>query len=768
MDVLSTVDSKSRAACPAVALACAALAAVAAGNAWSQTAPRPDSRSERDPNALEEVVVTARKREESRQEVPLSVSAISGKQLEAQGVQQILDLTNKLPNFQMQTGTTPGLTSVTVRGVEASVRNAGFQSSVSFYVDGIYQGRPLNFNQDLVDVERVELLLGPQGTLFGNNTVAGVVNVVTRKPVKDFGGFAVAQFGSDALRDVRGSANVPLGETWALRVSGAYTERDGFQENVFTGRAHGNLDRYSGRAQLLRSTESLDVLLIADFQQQDEIPQAPEYLRLFSVAGVSNFAGPPHTISQNGNGSDVTRQGVALKVDYRLAGGGMLSSVTSWKEAEADEFFDQDLGPDPRVRSDIANDEQQRLFSQELRYESDLTKRMRYTLGAFFLDDRVELTRLFDFPPPLVLLGPLGALHFQIPTFSEVGTTSYAAFGNIEFELGERLTFGLGLRYSDEQQDGLWRQSETILQGGVRVSSLAFANSLFGPSRGGFLVTTAPDFLDSRSDDSISGSATASWKISPDQRAYIRFARGTKAGGFNLEPLPDPLPPTRAFGPEELDAYELGYKSEWLDRRLLANVAVFYEDYRDLQRADVVPLQPAGATRVIRNAGEVEIKGTEIELAAVPVTGLTLRASYGFVDAKFKEFRLNDGTDLSGQPLGGVPKWNASVGFNYGVPLGNSWSFFLDASADLRGKRRLGPSDATSVSVDSYKVVDARLGLTNTASGWEVALWGRNVTDELYVTARSGGTDFFPGGEAIAYGIPRLYGVSVRYDFGGR
>lgn len=726
------------------------------------SAATPESRKG---DMLEEIVVTARKREESRQDVPLSVAAISADQLEAQGTRQVSDLTNKLPNFLVQTGTVNSLTSVTVRGIEASVRNAGFQSSVSFYVDGIYQGRPANFNQDLLDIERVELLLGPQGTLFGENTIAGVMNIVTQRPSAKLEGFAAVQAGNYGFTDVRASVNLPLDSRWAMRLSGSVSDRDGYQKNELTGKAQGNLHRGSGRVQLLGKFDATDVLVVADYQKADERPQAPEFTEPATTAGVPNFSGPPFTISQDPDTSRVERKGLAVKVDHRFAQSGTLSSVTSWKKTGSDDAFDQDLGPDPRIRSNIYNNENERLISQEFRYESDQQSALRYTLGAFYLDDRVELNRLFDYPPPLILLGPLGALHFQIPSYSRLESKSYAAFGNLEYDIRPNLIASVGLRYSKDKQDVDWKQNEILLAlGGV--TSAALAQQILGPGHNGFLIANAPTYTDSREDSSVSGTATLTYKFDDQRLAYLRYARGTKSGGFNLEPLPDPLPPSRAFGPEKLDAYELGLKSQWLDKRLLANIAFFYEDYSDLQRVDVIPVLPAGFTRVIRNAGKVEVKGAEIEVDAVPVSGLTIRASYGYAQAKYKEFRTLSGTDLSGQPLGGVPKWNATLGVNYTHPISGSLALFADASADFRGKRLLGPSDATAVSVDGYEVVDARLGVTTTDGSWEVAAWAKNLTDKLYVTFRTGGNDFFPSGEGVAYGLPRMYGVSVRYNFG--
>lgn len=720
---------------------------------------------------LEEVIVTARKREESLQDVPISVSVISSEQLAAQNIQRVMDLTNKLPNFLMVTGGVTGLTNVAVRGVEVNVRNAGFNPSVSFYVDGVYQGRPLNFNQDLVDVQRVELLLGPQGTLFGQNTIAGVVNIVTRRPQKDFDAFAEVKYGKYDYRDVRGSINMPIvSERFYARLSGAVTERDGYQRNLFTAKAHGNVDRKNARVQLLGDFDRTQILLTGDYQRADERAATGEYVEYVQVttAGIPNdflIAPRPLEISQNPSTTDVARDGVALNIDHAFGGGGTLSSITAWKESSADDVFDQDFQSDPRIRADVYNNESQKLFSQEFRFESSQERRARYTLGASYLKDEVKQDRAFDFPAPFVLLGGLGAQHFQVPAFSSLESDSLAAYGNVDFDISKSITLGAGLRYSQADQATRYRQAELLIaQGGV--PSTALARSVFGPSRTGFLIANPPDYTDKREDDSVSGTFTATYRFDDERQVYARLARGTKAGGFNLEPLPDVVPANREFGPEELDSYELGLKSQWFGRRLVVNAAAFLQRYRDLQRADVIPLQPAGQTRVVRNAGEVEVSGGELVFAAVLAKGLELRGSFGYAGAEFVEFTTLSGQDLSGQKLSGIPAWNASAGISYARPLTGNLAWFVDVSADIRDRRLLGEADSTAVSVNGYTVADARIGVRGPGGRWEASLWGTNIFDELYVTARSNGNGFYPNADAVTFGPPAMFGATVRYQFG--
>lgn len=725
-----------------------------------------------EPVVLAEIVVTARKREESLQDVPVSVGAVGQEVLANFNLSQVLDLTNKLPNFIMPNGVATSYTEAIVRGVNVSVRNAGFNSSLSFYVDGVYQGRPSNFNQMLLDVDRVELLMGPQGTLFGNNTIAGVVNIVTRKPSPIAGGEAELGIGNYGLYQARASADLPLSDRILTRLSGTIQKRDGYQDNLHTGRDQGNLDRGAFRGQFAFEGDRTDALLTLGYQRGDERAATMEYV----ARGAPVFVGDPpfdngydaapgpFKFLQDPSTSEFKRFDATLDLRHELTNDLDLVSISAFKDARTEDVFDNDFSSDPRLRADVFNSENQKLISQEFRLESNPSQRLSYVAGVYYLKDQVEMQRNYSYVPPFVIFGALGELGIGIDSYSELETDTYAGFGNVEYDILDNLELSVGLRYSAERMRTLYDQTELFRELGQRTNDVLG----LGPT-GGLLIANAPRYNDRRSDSLWSGTATLTYRYDDARMFYVRYARGTKSGGYNLEPLPNPLPPDRGFGPEELDNYEIGAKTQWWDNRFRLNVTAFFQQYRDLQRADLIPIEIApgvfGSTVAIRNAAEVEGEGVEVTAELVPVQGLTLYASYGYAEAEYVDFTTNDGTDLSGMKLTGVPKWNAVLGAEYQHPLANGFLISAGASAEFRGKRQLGLSDAVAVGVDGYNVVNAHLGFGPDDGRWQLSFWGNNLTDELYVTHRGAASDFY-NADIVGFGLPRMYGASLRVSFG--
>lgn len=735
--------------------------------ALAQPAAAPGAEASR----LEEIVVTARKRDESLQDVPVSVAAVTAENLEDYRIREVRDLTNKLPNFMMPV---VGFNnqSVSIRGVDVGVRNAGFNPSVSFYVDGVYQGRPSNFNQMLVDVDRVEVLLGPQGTMFGNNTIGGVVNIVTPRPTQEAASFVRAGAGNYNLRELEFLGNGALTDSVAGRFTFSRHWRDGYQENLHTGQDHGNLDRWAARGKLLWTGERASVMFTGGYQTADERPATREYID----DGPSGFPGDPPFDSgftsapqpfaflQDPSRTEVERASAVLNVDYRLNDSWDLIAISAFNQTDADDLIDNDFAADQRLRADVTNKETQDIFSQEVRLESDPAERVSYTLGLYYLRDRVELDRDFDFPPPFEILGPLGENWLAVVSYSRLETDSISGFGNIDFDILPDLEASVGIRFSSDDMDTVWDQAEVFRELGMPTNEVL----PLGPE-GGLLVSNAPRYTDERSDELWSGTLTLSYFPSDAHMIYGRYARGTKSGGFNLEPLPAPVPPDRGFDNEYLDNYEVGFKTEWLENRLRFNLTAFISNYYDLQRADLIPLEIApgvvGNTRTIRNAAEVEVKGGEALLEFEPAEGLRLRASYGRADAKFVEYNLLSGEDLTGQPLSGVPRWNATFDAAYTRVLPNGMRIRAGLAAEFRGERRLGTSDITAVAVDGYEVLNTQVAILPASERWELNFWGNNLTDELYVTQRGGTSEFYTA-EMVAFGVPRTYGANLTVHFG--
>jgi len=751
----------------AAILLCSASLMPFATPAFAQSDPRaPQS------TALDDVIVTARKREESLQDVPVSVATVSEQVINNYALTSLSDLTNKLPNFVMPAGSPTSLTDVSVRGVNAGVRNAGFSSSISNYVDGIFQGRPANFNQILNDIDRVELLLGPQGTLFGNNTIAGVINIITARPTQDANGYVQQSIGNYGFHETKIGGNAPITDTLSTRLTGAYQSRDGYVQNLFTGNDAGNFERGAVRWQLLNKTDNTSILFTAGFQSGSGRLAIGEYIEQGSSGLPAtppfnsgfNAAPEPFRLLQDPSTTDYKRLDLSLHIEHEISPSLTLFAISGYKDSETDDLFDGDGAADQRLRNDITNLENQKIFSQEIRLESDASQRFNYVVGAYYLNDKVDLVRSFFYRPPFSVLGPLGALDLGIDTVSQLETSSYAAFGNIQYDILPNLELSVGMRYSAEQMDAFFSQKEVFRALGQRTNQVL----PLGPV-GGLLISNGPDYIDDRSDELYSGTATLTYHVTDNKMIYGRYARGTKSGGFNLEPLPNPLPTDRSFGRETLDNYELGAKTQWWDNRFRFNITAFFQQYHDLQRADVIPIVIApgvtGFTRVIRNAAEVEIKGLEASAELVPIDGLTLSAAYGQADAVFFDYTILSGVDLTGTKLTGVPKWNATLAADYVREIGQGYSLSIGASAELRGERALGSTDAVAVGVAGYHVINTYLSISPPDGGWSLNFWANNITDELYVTARGAANDFF-NADLVGFGLPRTFGATVRVKFG--
>lgn len=730
-----------------------------------------DAQIDAETGGLTDIVVTARKREESLQDVPTSVVAVGKAQLENYSVGKIDELANKLPNFVVPAGIPTSLTDVSVRGINTAVRNAGFTPSISFYLDGYYQGRPANFNQMLFDIGRVELLLGPQGTLFGNNTIAGVVNIVTEEPTNDSYGRARIGVGNYDLRQLEVIGNAALSPVLSARLSSLIQRRNGFQDNLNTGLSHGNLDRGALRLQLKYDSGATSALLRLGYQEGHERPPVLEYV----APGASLFpadppfendferAPRPFAVAQDPSTTSFVREDVSLTINHELTPDLTLVSLTGYKHSDTEDIFDNDFAADARLRADVRNREAQKLFSQEIRLESDPSKRLSFVAGGYYLSDQVELVKSFDYRAPFIILGPMGELGLAIDSLSQVDTKGFAAFGNIEYDIWDNLEISAGLRYSKEKMKAAYDQAEVFRSLGLPTDQVL----PLGPG-GGILIANASRYEDERSDELWSWTTTLTYHIDDEKMVYGRYARGTKSGGFNLEPLPAPVPADRSFDKETLDNYELGFKTQWFNRRFRFNITAFLQRYHDLQRADLIPIEIApgvmGATRVIRNAAEVESKGVELSAELLPIDGLRLYGTYGFAKAKFVEYTINSGEDLSGQALTGVPKWNAAAGIDYSFFAGNSLRISPGLAAEFRGSRELGLADAVAVGVEGYTILNAHLTIEPDTRNWTLNLWANNLADKLYVTSRGAATDFYRA-DVVGFGMPRTFGATLAVNF---
>ncbi|WP_374570633.1 TonB-dependent receptor [Phenylobacterium sp.] len=691
---------------------------------------------------VEEIVVTARKVTERLQDVPASISAITAKQIQAAGINDFQHLTATLPNVAMSGGIAGVLQGqVGIRGISTLVRNIGVESGVGFYVDGVYLGRPDNYNQELIDVDRVEVLRGPQGTLFGKNTIAGVFNITTKTPSSVPEGELKVEVGDYGLFRAQGYVMGPLiADTLSGKLSVGYVKRDGVYKNLSGGQDGDALDLASYRAQLyFTPSDRAEVVLSLDGLNDRGNPA------FFQVTDLAGYTSPNATIQEttphkidNNRPDSLSRDnyGASLTGTYRFDFG-TLTSITAYRTSSYDASLDDDQNQVDYLSSDLWSDTT-KVFSQELRLAGNLGERVNYIVGAYYARQTIKTDRILTI-----------GLGFGIPgdpaltTVGSVKTTSYAAFGNVDYHVTDRLTASLGLRYSKEDKsvDFVQDDRDGVFQL-LGLPSLSYANDT--------------------SDEDLSPTVSLSYKFNDDVMAYGRVARGFKSAAFNV----DLVSSTQglAAGPESATTTEAGVKSDLFGRRLRANVSVFTTKYDDLQ---VSQLLGSGVT--LSNAGKATINGAEVELTGYVSPALRLEASAGYIDATYDRFQncgvptsLGGGsTDCSGNRVIGAPEFtfHAAAEYTHPVSMGD-----VVARVDFNSQSStyFEATNSTRFESDARSVVDARIGLRT--ERWDAFVWGKNLTDEVYETYKD---DRSSVGvlQTTAYGEPRTYGVTLTGRF---
>jgi iron complex outermembrane recepter protein len=767
---------------------------------WSLTTPAYAQNAESDDGALDEIVVTAQKRTEKLIDVPISITAISADQLEARGSKNVRDLAFSVPNFTSysQNNFNPG---ILVRGLTSSARSIGFESGLGAYIDGVYAGRTASFTQDLDDVERIEILRGPQGTLFGKNTTIGAISISTARPGNDFKGSASAEYGNfNHYRGALGISGPLVQDRIAAKVSGYVDSTNGFVKNIFPqGIPRLNDDKSYGFRGELRFTpsENLDIALRGDYARSKYTTFEDE-----AVAITGNDFGIPvdsvvpgaNTINIDGQNPAVRKlYGASLSVNYTLPSDHVLTSISAYRKFDGKtEDTDIDNTSFDYLTIDYFDKTDQ--ISQELRIASPDTGRFKYVAGLYYFDQKATsnrntnigvdarnilgniFTNVFQLPTPLVtsLLADTA-----IRTNVVVKTKAYAAFANASFEIVDNLTLLAGLRYTKETKSLLVSQT---------APGFLSQPGLFGPAPVYINVTPTTD---KESDSDFSPTAGLSYKFSNSVTGYVKYSKGFKSGGWNAELLGPGRVPTIAnpsyfdvtkirFRSENITNYEVGLKAELFDRRLRLSSALFQLDFSDIQFSRFVGGLAGYKTD---NAGRARVRGFEVELNARPVNGLDLSASVGYADAKYLRYVTNEAVpDPDGAgPLTGspevnqdgfpldAPKWTAAFGAQYAIPVSDSLTLTFRNDFSYRSTR-LGSGDLTerlATTVPSFLTVDGRITLASEA-GWDVALWGKNLTDNRYAIGRNPNTNLAFLGvsqQTTSYGPPRTYGVRVGYKF---
>ncbi|HEH9257451.1 TPA: TonB-dependent receptor [Pseudomonas aeruginosa] len=732
--------------------------------------------------ALGKVTVTARRREEDSQKVPTPITVLGGETLEAQRISRVQDLQQVLPSVNVAY-IHARQSSVAVRGIGNNPASDGLEGSAGIYLDNVYLGRPGMAVFDLLDIEQLELLRGPQGTLFGKNTTAGVLNISTRAPTFTAERTVEVSGGQDGYFQGRGTVSGPLGETLAGRLSAYRTRDDGYIKNIHDDNYLNGGERQGARGQLLfEPNEDFSLRWIADYNEEDSsngsmvvYGGAERFWQRAALVGASPLRDPQRRkVNINGRQHvSVHQGGSSLEANWNLAGGYRLTSISAYRYWHFTPANDEQLSVS--AINDTGVEVHDRQFSQEIRLASPTGGAFDYVVGAYAFRQNLGNKTFTSYGPlaDLYLLGAnLGALN---DTYSKangkIETDSFALFAQGTWHLTERLDFTAGLRGTYEEKNAKVERFAPL--GGAAVGGVGAAvrNGQLGAYDSGDLsqYNFAPSAL-----------LSLSYQFSDDLLGYASLSHGEKSGGVNLAvgSAPSAGADSLLVGPERANDAELGLKSTLFDRRLLLNANLFWTGIHGYQATTLY--QAPGSTQLVQvlaNAGSVRSRGLEFEATALPLRGLTLNFNGSYNDVTYLSFKdapcpaevstrpgAPSSCDLTGQRVVGASKWIANLNGEYQWRLDDRFQPYVSASYAYRSAAE-GTLDNSDLSkIDGYALVNLAAGLRSDLGDGQLdtSVWLKNAFDKDYYLSAFASIN---GSYTASVGQPRTLGVSLRYDF---
>ncbi|WP_241338170.1 TonB-dependent receptor [Pseudomonas aeruginosa] len=732
--------------------------------------------------ALGKVTVTARRREEDSQKVPTPITVLGGETLEAQRISRVQDLQQVLPSVNVAY-IHARQSSVAVRGIGNNPASDGLEGSAGIYLDNVYLGRPGMAVFDLLDIEQLELLRGPQGTLFGKNTTAGVLNISTRAPTFTAERTVEVSGGQDGYFQGRGTVSGPLGETLAGRLSAYRTRDDGYIKNIHDDNYLNGGERQGARGQLLfEPNEDFSLRWIADYNEEDSsngsmvvYGGAERFWQRAALVGASPLRDPQRRkVNINGRQHvSVHQGGSSLEANWNLAGGYRLTSISAYRYWHFTPANDEQLNVS--AINDTGVEVHDRQFSQEIRLASPTGGAFDYVVGAYAFRQNLGNKTFTSYGPlaDLYLLGAnLGALN---DTYSKangkIETDSFALFAQGTWHLTERLDFTAGLRGTYEEKNAKVERFAPL--GGAAVGGVGAAvrNGQLGAYDSGDLsqYNFAPSAL-----------LSLSYQFSDDLLGYASLSHGEKSGGVNLAvgSAPSAGADSLLVGPERANDAELGLKSTLFDRRLLLNANLFWTGIHGYQATTLY--QAPGSTQLVQvlaNAGSVRSRGLEFEATALPLRGLTLNFNGSYNDVTYLSFKdapcpaevstrpgAPSSCDLTGQRVVGASKWIANLNGEYQWRLDDRFQPYVSASYAYRSAAE-GTLDNSDLSkIDGYALVSLAAGLRSDLGDGQLdtSVWLKNAFDKDYYLSAFASIN---GSYTASVGQPRTLGVSLRYDF---
>jgi len=750
--------------------------------AMASLVPVPGSAEE----GLEEVVVSARKRSENAQDVPISLSEISGDELQERGLVRVQEILRTMPNVSTDI-LQPRNASVSIRGIGRNPASDALEPSVGVFLDGVYLGRPGMAITDLVDLERIEVLRGPQGALFGKNATAGVLNIMTARPTRDAEGWMEVSAGDYDLRELRGAASGPLGSSpLSYRLSGFASERDGYIRDTTRDEWLGELRRAGARAQLAwEPNASTSLRFIADYSSHDET--GPGYqlvdpnmyredgsFRANNLVTRSERFGyvPDFPGDEARNDADAEQRvvsqnaGAALLADWHI-GDFRLSSITGWRKFS---FLPENDGDYSAldVLPSIGVNVHSRQLSEELRLASPENGKFQYLAGLQIFEQHVEgdTFAVYGSEASEYIFPGLHASAldgYQVNTLADPGTHSYSVFGQTYWWPRADLEVAAGVRWTAEDKAATVEQTTSD-------AAMSAATSFVDPAalQARQRLGSEQAFAIESDEDFVSGSLSVTWHLRDEMSVYLSAARGAKSGGVNAAILPPGADLT--VDPEIALGLETGIKARWLEGQLQVNVSAFHttiDGYQASIRDRVI-----GAT-YLANAGKVRTMGAETEAIYRPVAGITLTAGAGYNDARYESFRnaacppeLDNqaSCDFTGQRVAGAPPFTFNGSFAYDMPIAET-QYRFRTLVDYSHADGFRAELSRSTWVAARDLLNLRAGIATADGACELTLWANNLFDEAYY---SGMAVVGPAGTGVALGLagtPRTLGLSLNLRY---
>ncbi len=732
---------------------------------------------------LGEILVTAQRREANVQDAPLAISAFGASQLNAQRTLSFEDLAQQATSLSF-TALSPLDQEFNIRGItNTRLDSPSADQSIGIFVDDVYVGRSGLFNFDLYDIERVEVVRGPQGVLLGRNVVGGALSIITAAPSFTTGGALNVSYGAYDELLLRGHVTGGITESIAARVSFQVRQRDGFNQDILHDVDLDDVDSEQLRLQLLFSPKDSDfrARLIFDYTNDKsngfhsvaiDGPQAGSGPWSAARVAIGNIRGRPLGLRESlpewpryaGDNADTPQQlsrtawGTTLRLDQGLGDVATISSITGYRSGKAFNVYDQTgIGPDngfgvisPTLFSFPVNERERiKQFSQEIRVVSERKETgFEWIIGGYFQRDTVNKIDRFWAEVP----APVPTLSGESSWDNEARNRSYALFGEIGYRFSPALRVVAGLRYANDKKEG------TVTGLAVRTGDK------FNPNDTTALTPLAPTFAQGTGFTTDYGQSWSQWtpqvtaefKPTDDLLFYATYSTGYKGGGFEDDPA-NAAAARSGYDPETVDNFEVGAKLELFDNRVRFNVAAFNMRYRNLQ---VTQTNQDCLCNITDNAADAKIKGVEIEATVALTNWLTINGAYTLLDTEYVDFIDSLGRDSSGNFLQRTPKWQYNIGANVNTDF-FGWKDGLSANVNYNRQGKLFWAPDNIQFENPYGQLNARVSLTPNEGRFTMSVWGRNLTDTVY---RTNIIAFF-GDEVSRLGAPVTYGAEIGFKF---